>query len=964
MKKIQSLLLCMLMSVSMLSATPIFAADAEASESIGDGAVAAHKEQEATLLADDQEGEVSNGYQLSKSNGKIKSRAVTYSSSQACGDNLTWSLKDGVLTISGTGAMYDYGSDTAPWYSQRTAVTKIVINSGATRIGKRAFNNFSNLTSVSIPNTVKTIGEAAFYECYSITEIVLPASVNVLEAAAFANCRKLKTISGGSGLAQLGDYAFQDTVLDSFSVPGNLTKISRLAFFDCPLSYFSVATGNTVFSVKDGVLFTDQGKTLFMYPAGKSNTTYVIPSTVTEIAASSFNYNKWLTSITIPSSVKSIGSAAFQNCYRIEAVKIPDSVTSVGDFTFYGCKSLKSVTFGKGLESTSYQMFRKCPALTDINFGTALKTLYAQTFAECTALTSVTLPINITSIGNGCFAECYSLISFTSKGLEIIPFQAFLACGNLKNVTLNEGVTKINRCAFCYCLSIEAITLPYSTKFVHSLAFEDTTEITCKDSNMSPYGYNGYRYLQKVNINVTQDYNNAFAVLQLVNQQRKANGLHELVMDSSLLNSAMVRAGENALLFSHTRPDGSIAFSLNDKMIAENIAAGQATPQQVMNSWMKSQGHKENILSKNAKTIGIGVVKHNGVYYWVQCFGSGTNTANCAEPANKSTSQTIALATDTFKEAIIGHGLSWSFGDDAEYTFKLRTKLDKTSVSKDTAVKAKVYVTNPGFSSLAAVLNNNYISWSSSNTKVASVSSNGNVSAFAPGSANITAKLQHYRPAARLTVTCNHKYISTLTKATVSKNGKITYKCSCGATKSAATIYYPKKITLSTTNYTYNGKVRKPSVKAVGSNGKTISSANYTVSYPKGRKNVGKYTVTIKFKGNYSGTVKKTFNILPKSTSLSKITSKSKGFKVYWKKQASQTTGYQLQYSTSSKFSTKTTKTLTIGKNKTTNKTVSKLKSKKKYYVRVRTYKTVKYNGKSTKLYGSWSKAKAITTKR
>ena len=294
----------------------------------------------------------------------------------------------------------------------------------------------------------------------------------------------------------------------------------------------------------------------------------------------------------------------------------------------------------------------------------------------------------------------------------------------------------------------------------------------------------------------------------------------------------------------------------------------------------------------------------------------------------------------------------------------MRTKLDKTSVSKGTAVKAKVYVTNPGFSSLAAVLNNNYISWSSSNTKVASVSSNGNVSAFAPGSANITAKLQHYRPAARLTVTCNHKYISTLTKATVSKNGKITYKCSCGATKSAATIYYPKKITLSTTNYTYNGKVRKPSVKVVGSNGKTISSANYTVSYPKGRKNVGKYTVTIKFKGNYSGTVKKTFNILPKSTSLSKITSKSKGFKVYWKKQASQTTGYQLQYSTSSKFSTKTTKTLTIGKNKTTNKTVSKLKSKKKYYVRVRTYKTVKYNGKSTKLYGSWSKAKAITTKR
>ncbi|MGN0528554.1 MAG: leucine-rich repeat protein [Eubacterium sp.] len=204
-----------------------------------------------------------------------------------------------------------------------------------------------------------------------------------------------------------------------------------------------------------------------------------------------------------------------------------------------------------------------------------------------------------------------------------------------------------------------------------------------------------------------------------------------------------------------------------------------------------------------------------------------------------------------------------------------------------------------------------------------------------------------------------HIYKNIITKATSSANGNTVTKCSvCGEIKSNSTIYYPKTITLSTTTYTYDGKVKKPTVKVVGSNGKTISSSNYTISYTNGRKNVGQYAVTIKFKGNYSGTVKKAFTIKPKATSISKITSGKKKFTVKWKKQASQTTGYQIQYSTSSKFSN--AKTVTVSKNKITSKTISKLKAKKKYYVRIRTYKTA--NGK--KYYSAWSKAKSITTKK
>lgn len=139
---------------------------------------------------------------------------------------------------------------------------------------------------------------------------------------------------------------------------------------------------------------------------------------------------------------------------------------------------------------------------------------------------------------------------------------------------------------------------------------------------------------------------------------------------------------------------------------------------------------------------------------------------------------------------------------------------------------------------------------------------------------------------------------------------------------------------------------------------------DYTVSYPRDMKSVGKYSAAIQFQGNYTGTVSQSYTIAPKGTSIAKVSSKKKGFTVKWKKQADQTTGYEVAYSTSGKFAKKTTKIVPIGKNKTVSRTISKLKPKKKYYVRIRTYKTVKANGKSTKIYSPWSKVKKVTTKK
>ena len=203
-----------------------------------------------------------------------------------------------------------------------------------------------------------------------------------------------------------------------------------------------------------------------------------------------------------------------------------------------------------------------------------------------------------------------------------------------------------------------------------------------------------------------------------------------------------------------------------------------------------------------------------------------------------------------------------------------------------------------------------------------------------------------------------HTYKTTTTKATLKKNGKQVTKCSvCGDVKSTKTVYYPKTIKLSATSYTYNGKAKKPTVTVKDSKGNTLKKdTDYTVKYASGRKNPGKYTVTVTFKGKYEGTKKLTFTIKPAKAALSKVTAGSKQATVAWKA-VSGATGYEVQYSTSSKL--RSSKTATVKKGSTKKTTIKKLTKGKKYYFRVRAYKTI--DGK--KVYGAWSSVKSVKIK-
>ena len=191
--------------------------------------------------------------------------------------------------------------------------------------------------------------------------------------------------------------------------------------------------------------------------------------------------------------------------------------------------------------------------------------------------------------------------------------------------------------------------------------------------------------------------------------------------------------------------------------------------------------------------------------------------------------------------------------------------------------------------------------------------------------------------------------------ATVKITGKGNYTGTISKTYSIKNDF--KKATISgISNKSYTGKNITQSI-TVKYNGKTLKNGtDYTVSYSS-NKNIGTATVKIAGKGSYAGTITKTFKINPAKQEIQKLTAKSKAFFVDWAQKGS-ASGYEIQYATNSKFTS--AKKVTITNNKTDKTTVSKLSGKKKYYVRVRSYTTVK----GTKYYGAWSASKSVTTKK
>lgn len=194
-------------------------------------------------------------------------------------------------------------------------------------------------------------------------------------------------------------------------------------------------------------------------------------------------------------------------------------------------------------------------------------------------------------------------------------------------------------------------------------------------------------------------YSQVFDVLSLVNKKRKARGLSPLVMDKDLLEAAMQRAAENALSFSHIRPNGKGSLTINKNVWAENIATGTSSVKTVMNVWMKSGAHRNNILG-NFKSIGIGCFYHNGETYWVQCFG-GRVREKASETANIRKQVTIRAKSSNIKIKIGTAKTSIKVGKKKRlnvYAFTKESgkclKLDRESIKWKVSKKKKLSCKN------------------------------------------------------------------------------------------------------------------------------------------------------------------------------------------------------------------------------------------------------------------------------
>ena len=351
-----------------------------------------------------------------------------------CGESAYWLFDSdtGKLTISGTGAMYDYDYNTQPWNGYRNNITSVEIENGITSIGEYAFYNCTSLESVTIPDSVTSIGADAFYECTNITDVYCyadPANLTWNEVG----CNDFIWTTKHTTVCHVpAKYYLQ--YVKKFGKSVNVTFDTDAPHGQCGESAYW--------------LF-DSGKLTIIGTGDMYNYYDTQPW---------YNYKDNITSVEIENGITSIGYSAFESCANLTSITIPDSVTSIGNYTFYGCTSLESITIPEKVTSIGRQSFQNCTSLKSITIPDSVESIGEQTFQNCTSLESITIPEKVTSIGADAFSSCTSLTSVKmSKNVTSIGDQAFFDCTSLASITIPNSVTSIGRDAFLNCTNIKDI---------------------------------------------------------------------------------------------------------------------------------------------------------------------------------------------------------------------------------------------------------------------------------------------------------------------------------------------------------------------------------------------------------------------------------------------------------------------------------------------------------------------------
>lgn len=403
-------------------------------------------------------------------------------STGVCGESLTWTLAGGTLTISGSGAMTDYGeSNTAPWYSDREQITAVTVDQGVTGIGAYAFYGCVNLIDITLPEGLTAIGEYAFKGCSAlgrveilsgmttlgrsafresgITEVVLPEGLKTIGYGAFYNCANLRSVSLPGTLQDLGSSTFYNcSALTAITLPQSLTKIESQCFYGC--------SGLTEIEIPSQVTSIEWG-TFQNCTALKSVTMY---EGLTSVGASAFSGCEALTQVTLPESVTELGGSAFSGCKNLTTVNLPQGITKIQNSLFSGCSSLAAITIPGSVLTIESSAFSGCSSLTAVEIPTGVSTIGSWAFSKCTSLTEIVIPEGVTGIAYGTFYNCTSLGQVTlPSGLTEIGQEAFQDCASLQSVQMPDKLTSMGKYAFSGCSSLTEMVIPEG---VSSIGYE------------------------------------------------------------------------------------------------------------------------------------------------------------------------------------------------------------------------------------------------------------------------------------------------------------------------------------------------------------------------------------------------------------------------------------------------------------------------------------------------------------
>ena len=311
--------------------------------------------------------------------------------------------------------------------------------------------------------TVKKIGYGAFAECKSIETLVIPETIITIGDYAFSQCSQLSKITIPDSVVALGQYSLAGcSSLTSVEIPNGISAIPYATFFDC--------TNLTDVVIPEGI------KTIGGMVFGNCRALADInfPTTLTSIGGNAFLNCTGLKSITVSEGVTSLGSGTFQGCLNLVEINLPNTLAVIGQSAFQDCISLESIVLPESVTGIGYAAFTGCSSLTDVNIPSQVDSIRNATFSGCASLEEINIPSTITSLGENVFSGCVSLKSvLIPDSVTEIGASTFSNCSNLKEVTLPKNLDRISASLFRYCDSIETVVIPNGVVAVDDTAFAD-----------------------------------------------------------------------------------------------------------------------------------------------------------------------------------------------------------------------------------------------------------------------------------------------------------------------------------------------------------------------------------------------------------------------------------------------------------------------------------------------------------